>query len=703
MEYTNFSLRVPSLACTRQSNKSALCLGFLFVLTAGLAWGRESDEFFDMPLGELLTLETTLVSKKSQPISQSAAAVFVITAEDIRRSGVTSIPESLRMVPGLQVARIDGNKWAISARGFNGRFANKLLVMIDGRSVYTPLFSGVYWDVQDTVLEDVERIEVIRGPGSTLWGANAVNGVINIVTRSAADTQGGLLSAGLGSQDKGTLSLRHGGALEDLGHYRVYGKFFDRGGNRIEATGEAADDSWRAGRAGFRMDLQTREAGSVTLQGDYYDGDSGESSDVDLVVPPYHVLEEHTQKVSGGNLLARWQRDVSEQTDFSLQGYYDRTRRDWRYIDETRDTLDLDFQLRTQHLSGHDLLFGLGYRYSADDTRGTSLGLVDPASRRDHLYSAFIQDDIELSPDTLTLTLGSKFEHNDYTGFEYQPNVRLLWNPDERQSLWVSASRAVSIPSRIYHDGEVAGDQNAPGEDGNPLPVPMAVRLMGDRRVEAERLMAYELGYRVQPVDTLNLDFALYYNDYGKLISARLNAPACQPGGDAFPLCLFLPPTPSHVEQPVTADSVTSGHSYGFEMAADWRMHYQWRLQAAYTHQQMHLSTPEGSTPFYLEGSNPRHQLSLRVSYDPRSDIDLDLWGRYVDELPEMLGSSSKRIDSYLELDLRIAWRPQRDLELSVTGRNLLDSRHAEYFSDLSDLPLIGIERSVFGKLEWRF
>ena len=324
---------------------AGLCLATMPVWAAS---NQADDELFDLSLGELLNLEVTSVSKKAQPLSKAAAAIFVITNEDIRRSGVTSIPEALRMVPGLQVAQVDGNKWAISARGFNRRFSDKLLVLMDGRSLYTPLFSGVFWDAQDNLLEDIDRIEVIRGPGSTLWGANAVNGVINIITKSAADTQGGLLSAGVGDEERGYAGLRFGGSVGDLGHYRVYTKYFDRDGNQAVATGQETADDWDQARAGFRMDLAFGDGDDLTLQGDVYHGESGETVTNPILTPPYLERSNRDQDLSGFNLLARWNHRISADDHFSLQTYFDKTHRDFNYLEEDRYTFDIDFEYRSQ-------------------------------------------------------------------------------------------------------------------------------------------------------------------------------------------------------------------------------------------------------------------------------------------------------------------------------------------------------------------
>lgn len=437
-------------------------LGVLFGSLLPLAGQAADDPLFDLNLTEVLNLEITSVSKKPQTVSQAAAAVFVISADDIRRSGAAAIPDLLRMVPGVQVGQIGSNTWAVSSRGMDGRFTNKLLVLMDGRSVYSPTFSGVYWDVQDTLIEDIERIEVIRGPGATLWGANAVNGVINIITKSAASTQRGLLTARAGDEERAG-AVRYGGTLGDLGHWRVYGKGFAREEAVAEATGRGAGDSWRQSRAGFRADLTPTARDAMTVQGDYYRGRSGERSNLNYLMPPYNSVVETDQKVEGGNLTMRWQREVSSSDSFTLQAYVDYTRRDWPlHFDERRTTYDVDFQYRSRRFARHDLVAGIAYRYSEDSLRPSYGGLatvpvpvgsgplspvlyavIDPPSANRKLLSAFVQDDITLLPETLVLTLGGKVEKNDYTGVEFQPSLRLLWTPSESTSIWGSAAKAV--------------------------------------------------------------------------------------------------------------------------------------------------------------------------------------------------------------------------------------------------------------------
>lgn len=685
---------------THRGISDSMCLlavgimALLLPMTVGLCMAGSladksafTEELTELSIEDLMNIEITSVAKKTQKMSEASAAIFVITQEDIRRSGVTSIPESLRMVPGLQVARIDANKWAITSRGFNGRFANKLLVLIDGRSVYTPLFSGVYWDVKDTLLEDVNRIEVIRGPGATLWGANAVNGVINIITKHAKDTQGGLMTAGTGTEEQGIGGIRYGGKSGQDTYYRVYAKYFNRD-KGVYASGEDAADDWDAVRGGFRIDWEGSKRDSRTLQGGLYDGQYGETITTRSLTSPYSSTNDTDNDMSGAHLLGRWTRTISDISNMALQLYYDRTERNSILVDLIRDTFDLDFQHKFALGEWQEIVWGIAYRFTGDDMVGSFDTSWDPESRDDDLFSGFVQDDITLVDNQLRLTLGSKFEYNDYTGFEIQPNTRLMWTPEERHSVWAAVSRAVRTPSRTEHDGTVNNSVLPPNSLylGSP---PVVASLRGDRDFDSEELLAYELGCRVLPSDQLSLDVAAFYNDYDSLRTL-------EPGS----LFLETSPSPLHLVSPYTADNKMAGETYGVELAANWHALDWWRLQAAYTYLQMqlHLDADSGDTTSEsAEDESPHNQISLQSSMDLPRDVEFDLWVRYVDNLP------SQNVGSYVSLDTRIAWKPRKQLEVSIVGQNLLDNHHPEFQPEIVDTSPTEAERSVYGKITWRF
>lgn len=657
------------------------CCGGTGLAAGSAAAGPLVTDLTKLSLQELMNIEVTSVAKTPQSLQDASAAVFVISREDIRRSGVTSIPEALRLAPGVQVARISSNAWAISARGFNGRFANKLLVLMDGRTLYNHLFSGVFWDIQDTLLEDVERIEVIRGPGAALWGANAVNGVVNIITREADATQGTLLTAGGGTEERAFVGVRQGSRLGAGTFLRLYGKAFERDGGK-DASGRQGADDWRMQRAGFRLDRQADGADAFTLQGDIYRGRIGETFVVPTLTPPFSRQFDEDTDVSGGHLLSRWRRTFSESSDLALQVYFDRALNHDAITGQARNTYDLDFQHRFAGSRRHSLLWGLGYRYYEDDTRPGLALAFDPEDDNEYLLRAFVQDDVELIAGRLYLTVGSQFEHNDHTGFEIQPTLRARWTPRPNHTLWGAVSRAVHTPSRAEDD--IRLDQAT-----LPTTPPTVVTLVGNHDVKAEELLAFELGYRSQLTPSFALDVATFYNRYRHLVTVEPGAPF-----------LEAEPAPLHAILPLVGDNRMRGKSYGVELAADWRPLSRWRLQAVYSYLQLLLEVEADSqsTLFKeLARTAPHHQASLRSSLDLPKGVELDLWLRYVDNLP------APTIGSYLTLDARLAWTPCRNLELALVGQNLLDDSHPEFASEKLDAAVMEIERGVYGKITWLF
>lgn len=712
MTITNVFLGETMGICARKCGWAPwVFLGLASAVAMPAARAATDDPFFDLELKEVLNLEITSVSKKPQTVSQAAAAVFVITADDIRRSGATALPDVLRMAPGIHVGQISANSWAVSSRGPSGRFTNKLLVLMDGRSVYTPMFSGVFWDVQDTVLADIERIEIIRGPGASLWGANAVDGVINIISKSAAATQGGMLTAGAGNEERGFGSLRYGGKVGDVGYWRAYAKGFDRDGSLLATDHAAGNDNWRQQRAGFRTDLAPSGIDSVTFQGDVYAGRSGENSQLNFLTPPFNAIVGTSQKVSGGNMLGRWQREVSASDSFTLQSYIDHTERDWpAHLNEKRTTFDLDFQYRTRRFQNHDLVFGVGYRTSHDMTKASYTGVpanalqfatLHPGSASRKLLSAFVQDDVTLLPEKLTLTLGTKFEHNDYTGLEIQPNARLLWTPVADTTLWGSIARAVRTPSRVDRGGAANQAVFPPASENNPLPLPILVQAKAN--VDSESVVAYEMGWKQRLTPTLSVDAAVYYNNYDKLRTAKINTTLCQPAGIPVSLACFFPVPQSYVQQIAFAGNDAKASSHGVELSVDWRPRSDLRFQASASQFTMRMSEKGEAFATDLKGSVPEFRGSLRMAWNPRPDTDVDLWLRRVGHLPNVVESSRLSVPGYTELDLRLAWRPVKTVELAIIGRNLLHKQHQELISEILDMPPMLVQRSIFGQVNWKF
>lgn len=657
-----------------------------------------------LDLQEVLDLEITSVSKKQQTISRAAAAVYVITGDDIRRMGVQNLPDALRMAPGVQVAQVSANAWAVSARGTNGRFANKLLVMVDGRTVYSPLFSGVFWDVQDTVLADIERIEVIRGPGAALWGANAMNGVINIITKSAAATQGGFAELSKGSQDRGTASLRYGGRIEGLGHWRIYGKTLDRNPLRLQDGSAGMDDSSQQ-RLGWRADLTPSSRDAVALQGELYDGVHGESAQLNSYAPPWSSTVGTRQKVSGGHVLARWQRDLSDGNSITVQSYFDRNERDWPAHPYTKiETVDLDGQYRLREIKGHDLVLGLSYRENKDQAHPSYTGIpadtvilndFTASSSTSRLWSALVQDDITLKPDEWTLTLGAKLEKFSSESAKLLPNIRLLWTPQENQTFWASAGKALRTPSRSDNNGVFRS--LLPPEaliNGQTLPRRGFIEVTG--QMQSEEMWAYEAGWKQRLSPGLTLDASAFVNHYKNLRSGNYDSSKalCQPGNLPAFFCGGSPMPGQYLVLPAVFSNAYQGQTHGVEVWMDWQASRQHRVRANASYLKIKLKTHTSDVySFETEGGSPEWTSSLRWSYTPSSRQEWDLSLRHVSALPSAL--FNRHVPGYTALDLQWSWRSSPAVQWSVSGRNLLTSPHLEYISELGDLAKTLIGPSV--------
>ena len=631
-----------------------------------------------LSLEQLGEIEVTTESKEPMKVSRVPSAIFVITQEEIRRSGATSIPEALRLVPGVEVARIDSNQWSLGVRGFGSSLSRSVLVLVDGRSVYTPLYAGVYWNVQDTLIEDIDRIEVIRGPGGTIWGANAVDGVINIVTKSSKDTHGSLVTLGGGNVDQGTFGFRYGSGNGKGLNYRVYGKGFTRG-PEFHSDGRNFDD-WRMDQSGFRADWSNGVRDTLTLQGDLYNGDAGGKAGFTTYSPPFSVLVEQNAELSGGNLLGQWRRVLSGGSDIELQAYYDRTNRLQANFGEGRDTIDLDFIHHLTLPHRQDFLWGLGARWSSGNAIPVVPTIVfTPNHLTDKLYSAFVQDDIPIVGDQLSITVGSKFLHNIYSGFEVQPSARLLWTPHPNQTVWLAVTRAVSTPSRVDEDLQLTAFA-AP----NPLTF---FRLSGDGKFFSEQLVGYEAGYRSLIKPKLYLDVAAFYNNYDHLESIEPGAPFIETS-----------PSPSHFVLPLFFRNGILGSTNGIEIAPDWRPKHWWRLEGSYSFLQMDLrkkanSAALGSTAS-TEGASPHHQVVIQSSINLPGGFECDQTYRYISALPAQL------VSGYSTADLRLGWRFARNFDVSLEGQNLLQPHHAEFGGDPGGL--VGIKRSAYAKITWQ-
>jgi iron complex outermembrane recepter protein len=632
-------------------NVLRLCALFLLGGVIVLPMGAQVSvsELRDYSLEQLMGLEVTSVSRRAEPFAQTAGAVAVLTEDDIAQTGVRSLADALRYAPGMQVARVDGRTWAITARGFNASESNKLLVLMDGRTVYTPLFSGVFWDAQNTFLPDVERIEIVRGPGATMWGANAVNGVVSITTKDARYTQGGLLTVGAGNEERDFVGMRYGGEIPGKLYYRVYAQTSSRD-DLLTNQGFPAGDSTRLTQGGFRIDTAgSKDNGSLTFQGDYYDAKMGATPDI-------------STPMSGGNLLIRGTRPLGDSVEMTAQAYYDYVSRDvYRQSGEDRHTYDIDTQIRISRWSHHDLMTGAAFRTSADSTLMDATTTFNPQSRRLSTGSAFVQDEMRWKDGEYGLIVGSKFEYHQIVGLDIQPSVRGAWRT-RWCTLWASVSRAVRTPSRFDEDVRFPNPTH-PLVEGNP-------------DFDSESVLAYEMGYRGQAGGSFTWDVSLYYNDYDRLRSEERGTT----------------PLPRILGNNLLAET------YGAEISVKWEPVTHWRLQANYTylHENFHLAAgSRDPTMGNTEYNDPKHVATLRSSLEIRHGLEWDVSVRYVSSLPH------PEQDAYIEADTRLAYRFSGRWEIAVVGQNLLNPSHTEFGNN--DPSVHQVQRGFYSSLTWQF
>ncbi len=609
----------------------------------------------------------TSVSKKEQSLAETAAAAFVIQAEDIRRSGASNIPEALRLAPGVQVAAIGSNKWAISIRGQADRFANKLLVLVDGRSVYSPMFSGVVWEALDIPLENIARIEVIRGPGASIWGANAVNGVINIITQSAFDSLGGKAAVAVGSELRGYGFARYSWQANADTAVQLHAKAHASDTSRFVSGGDGVDD-WHNRSAGFRVD-QRRGDDSLHVQGGLYTSQAGD--ELISITPSGIAPVRHDQKMTGSHLLGRWENAVSDTRQDSIQVYLEHSDYTHVIMNTRRTTADFEFQQRQRLSDTQDLTWGLGYRYNKDNTQSSSLVWLEDGKAATSLFSAFAQDDIVLQPERWRLTLGGRLEHNEYTDYQFQPNLRLLWTPEPQTSVWFSAARAIRMPSRVERNGIVY----------IPLSQTSVVRLNNGLSRD-EKLDALDLGWRYQFSHNASLDITAFRYRYDDLRDALISTPpAPQPGGYVY----------------ITANNsnANAASASGLEASLDWRPRTDWHVQAAYSLLDTRFKLAPGRQQSDYADTAPKQMFSLHLAHDLNANLHWDAWLRHVARVSE--------IPAYTTLDLRLAWQPRKNLEVSLVGQNLLDSAHAEYGSSFILSTPSKVERGVYLRADWTF
>jgi iron complex outermembrane recepter protein len=619
----------------------------LFVRSAAAQSGQ--DELKQLSIEELMRIDVTTASRREEPLGSTPAAMSVITGDDIRRAGVTTIAEALRLADGVHIARSNNGTWRISARGFNGATPNKLLVMIDGRTVYSPLFAGVFWNTLDYPLEDIERIEVIRGPGTVLWGANAVNGVINIITRHSRDTQGGLVSVSRGNEDPALAQLRYGGAAGNAA-WRVYGKVAVRDDQKL-ADARSSGDEIRRGQGGFRFD-RTAGGAAWLIQGDAF-----HSRD--------DLLDRASAEFTHLSLQSRWSRVMTGGSRLDVQSFY---RREYRRVPAQLthhiDVFDIDLQHATTWGRRHDIVWGGGTRFNWDGTKGGASIQFDPPARTYGVHSLFVQDEIAVVPGRFFTTLGIKYEHNAFSGGELQPNVRARLAMARNQMLWAGVARVVRRPTRIDEDVVVT----APGG---------AVLVRGTHDFEAEKLVATEIGYRIQPSAIVSFEATAFRHDYGDLRSQ-----------DA----------PSVGLVPATIGNTLEGHSRGVELGLNVQPIAWWRTHVGYTLLDTAVDQQRGSrdrTGGASEINDPDHLFALRTSVDLPRNIEADALLRAVGALP------APAVPAYTELTLRAAWHMTPAVELFAVGHDLLHAQHPEVGAAAA--VRVDLERSVRAGITVRF
>jgi iron complex outermembrane recepter protein len=644
----------------------------------------QSPDLSDKSLEDLMNTEVTSVSKKTQKLSQTAAAIFVITQEDIRRSSATNIPDLLRMVPGLDVAQINANIWAVSARGFNQEFSNKLLVMLDGRPVYSPTISGVLWDALDLPLEDIERIEVIRGPGGTTWGANAVDGVIDIITKKASDSRGGLVAAGGGNLDQGFGTAQYGGGLGPHTDYRVFAKYFNQ--NHLPSlTGQSGQDGWHALHGGFRTDSRLASQDDLSFEGDVYTAREGDvlGAFTSFASPGVQNSLFETD-FSGGYLQSDWTHRYSSSAETALQISFDRFRRE-SSLGETRQTFNLDFQNHIAWGERQDIVWGVGYRLSSSTTKGSPTFSLDPANLNTQLFSGFLQDEIALIPGRLSVTAGTKLEHNHYTGFGWMPSARAAWKVTAEQTVWGAVSRALRTPA----SKDTSSILNV-GGFVQPGGLPVVIRIVGNPDFQDEELLAYEAGYRAELPKRVSIDISAYYNSYGRLQTSEPGVPF-----------LEATPAPPHLVLPIAYGNLMSGETHGVEVSASWKPAARWTLSSGYAFEQIHLHLDAASQDTQslpaATGSTPQQWARLNSHVDFIRGISWDASATFNDRL------TTQNTPAYTRVDAQFSWRTRENLTLRAVGQNLAADHHLEFVNG----PGIGIsglvKRSAYGEVEWRF
>jgi iron complex outermembrane receptor protein len=632
---------------------------------------------------ELTRQKVISVSKKEEHASETPSAIFVITHDDIRRLGATSIPDILRIVPGFHVAAIDANKWAVTSRGFADQFANKLLVLIDGRSVYSPLFSGVYWDTQDLLIEDIEKMEVIRGPGGTIWGSNAVNGIINIITKHSSYTQGTSLSNSTGNKHV-VSSGRYGGKFADKGYYRVYAKNSNYSSSRSENGGKA-NDKWYLNHSGFRIDMTKKtRTDSYVIEGDVYQGYKNWTYSLPTLTPPYTNISNYKEKIYGGNFLGKWAHTTENGIENTIQSYVSKAVRSNFSLHQDVTTFDFDLHSMFYANDYNEVSVGLGYRQMWYEFGLTDYIAAPSKSSTQKLISAFLQDKIPLIPKKLYLTLGSKFERNDFTGLEIQPSVKLAYFPADNNMIWGSVSRAVRTPGKFDNEATIIAGALKPGY----------MKYYSNPYIKSESVVSYELGYKTQPKEYISVDITTFYNEYKKLRSIEQGRIFIETDrfGNTYPIL------------PLRLANNIKGKTYGVEVSNNISVTENWNLIGSYSYINIDLKTKNFSndqSTVFDKGRTPHHQFNIRSQLDLPHDIEFDNALFFVDYF-KVNSSTRTKIPKYIRFDTRFGWTPMYGLELALIGQNLF-SKHKEFPDGLYSSGSSYSDRSVYFQVKLKF
>jgi iron complex outermembrane recepter protein len=648
------------------------------------------DDLTTVGLRELLDLDLVVTSpgKREQTVAQVSSALYVLTRDEIARSGAVHVADALRLIPGVNVARVSSTQWAVSIRGFNQVYANKLLVLIDGVSVFNPFTNGVYWETLDLPLQDVERVEVIRGPGATLWGVNAVNGVINIITRNSKDTQGTLINAGGGLHQRAFTTVRHGTKLDESTTARISGRVTSLGENELIAGGDGEDD-YSIGSVDARLDTNLENGGVLTVVGRGFAEEDQVRTQTPILQPPFvdSTTFSGVGRWTGGHIGTTYQRTDESGSAVNITGSVLYLERESNLISLNNAVYEVDGSHLVPLSSRNDLMYGGSVRLFDSEVDGSYAESTDPSKRSMHRINWFVQDEIDLVEDCLKFTVGSKFEQNVSTGFEYLPSARLLWTPNSRNSVWGAVSRAVAPPSLVFEDVRFPV-ATIPGTDQQPGTV---IQVVGSRDVVSETVFAYELGYRSKVSESVSADFATFYNVYDNVLSVEQGVP-------------FFGSPPLSNDQgvivPLEFGNGLSANSVGFEATIEFRPISRLTLIGGYAYLKLDAkqgtSTDRGNYDL-IQDSSPRHTAVLRANVDVTDRLQTSVTGRYVDTL------ATGRIPSYIELDANVAWKVAPELQFTLTGQNLLDASHQEFVGNLFGPPPIAIRRALFAGVTYSF